>query len=112
MGRGDGEGLKGRGRGEIGGGEEGVKEGISQTDMMKCLGGRRLQSFLTLFTRATPGTSASIHYNEYAFHDLNVQTKSPNNTLDNYIKLVSYIETQTQFLPFNSKIVLIIACIG
>ena len=60
MGRGDGEGLKGRGRGEIGGGEEGVRgEGISQTDMMKCLGGRRLQSFLTLFTRATPGTSAS-----------------------------------------------------
>ena len=26
---------------------------------MECLGGTRLQSFLTLFTRATPGTPAS-----------------------------------------------------
>ena len=55
------EGAKGRG-------EEGARgEGISQMDMMKCLvghmeclGGMRLQSFLTLFTRATPGTPASI----------------------------------------------------
>ena len=29
---------------------------------MECLGGVRLQSFLTLFTRATPGTPASIVY--------------------------------------------------
>ena len=27
---------------------------------MECLGGIRLQFFLTLFTRATPGTPASI----------------------------------------------------
>ena len=31
-------------------------------DMMKCLGGRRLQFFLTLFARATPGTPASLCY--------------------------------------------------
>ena len=63
-GRGDGEGLTGRGRwerGQRGGGNEGTRaEGISQRDMMKCLGGRRLQTFLTLFTRATPGSPASI----------------------------------------------------
>ena len=29
---------------------------------MECLGGTRLQIFLTLFTRATPGTSASYQY--------------------------------------------------
>ena len=29
-------------------------------DMMKSLDGIRLQSFLTLFTRATPGTPASL----------------------------------------------------
>ena len=28
---------------------------------MECLGGTRLQIFLTLFTRATPGTPASIY---------------------------------------------------
>ena len=28
-------------------------------DMMKSMDGMRLQSFLTLFTRATPGTPAS-----------------------------------------------------
>ena len=27
---------------------------------MECLGGMRLQSFLTLLTRATPGTPASV----------------------------------------------------
>ena len=32
-------------------------------DMMKCLGEMRLQSFLTLFTRATPGTPASLDIN-------------------------------------------------
>ena len=52
----------GRGRGQREGGEEGARgEGISQMDMMKCLGGMRLQSFLTLFTRATPGTPASLY---------------------------------------------------
>ena len=42
--------------------------GISQMDVMKCLGGRKeflggmkLQSFLTLFTRAAPGISASMY---------------------------------------------------
>ena len=57
---GDGEGGKGRG-------EEGASGvGFSQMDMMKCLGGHverlggmRLQSFLTLFTCAMPGTPAS-----------------------------------------------------
>ena len=29
---------------------------------MECLGGTRLQIFLTLFTRATPGTPASVKY--------------------------------------------------
>ena len=29
---------------------------------MECLCGTRLQSFLTLFTRATPGTPASYYY--------------------------------------------------
>ena len=73
MGRGrwGGGNRKGRwGRSQRGGGEEGVRgEGISQMDMMKCLGGHmkclcgmRLQSFLTLFTRATPGTPASRPY--------------------------------------------------
>ena len=44
--------------------------GISQMDSykclgghMECLGGTRLRSFLTLFTRATPGTPASLLYN-------------------------------------------------
>ena len=54
-------------KGQMGGGEEGARgEEISQMDMMKCLGGHmeclggmRLQSFLALFTRATPGTPAS-----------------------------------------------------
>ena len=47
------------GKGTKGRGEEGARgEGLSQMDMMKCLGGMRLQFFLTLFTRATPGTPA------------------------------------------------------
>ena len=57
QGGGDWEGATGRGR---------WGRGISQMDIMKylgghmeCLGGMRLQSFLTLFTRATPGTPAS-----------------------------------------------------
>ena len=59
--RGDGEGARGRGRrgGGKGEGEKKVQEERDFTDMMKCLGGMRLQSFLTLFTRATPGTPAS-----------------------------------------------------
>ena len=80
MGRGDGDGgngkgemggAKGRGRRgswQRGGGEQGARGGgISQMDMkclgghMECLGGTRLQSFLTLFTRATPGTPASLY---------------------------------------------------
>ena len=32
---------------------------------MECLGGTRLQIFLTLFTRATPGTPASTFINAY-----------------------------------------------
>ena len=82
MGRGNLEGKGGNGEGEmgrdnrkgetvngqIGGGEEGARGEIFQMDMMKCLGGHmqwlggmRLQSFLTLFTRATPGTPASLY---------------------------------------------------
>ena len=61
----DWEGVMGRRR--RGRGEEGARGGgISQMDLIKCLGGHmecldgmRLQSFLTLFTRATPGTPAS-----------------------------------------------------
>ena len=50
-------------------GKRGVKRRLDFTDgydempgwtYMECLGGMRLQSFLTLFTRATPGTPASI----------------------------------------------------
>ena len=40
----------------------GMREAIAFTDSykhMECLGGMRLQSF-TLFTRATPGTPASL----------------------------------------------------
>ena len=62
---GDGPGATGRGgwgSGQRGGGEKGARgEGISQMDMMKSLDGMRLQSFLTLFTRATPGTPASLY---------------------------------------------------
>ena len=48
-----------------GGAEEGARGGgISHVKClgghMECLGGTRLQIFLTLFTRATPGTPASI----------------------------------------------------
>ena len=52
----------GDGEGARGGGEKGARgDGISQMDMMKSLDGMRLQSFLTLFTRATPGTPASLY---------------------------------------------------
>ena len=83
MGRGNLEGKGGNGKGEMGGvnrngktvkgqmggGEEGARgEEILQMDVMKCLGGHmeclggmKLQSFLTLFTRATPGTPASLY---------------------------------------------------
>ena len=71
LGGGDGEGATGRGDREVGkreGEKKGHEEGgISQKDMkclgghMECLGGTRLQSFFTLFTRATPGTPASIY---------------------------------------------------
>ena len=57
MGRGQQEG----GNGEVGkweGEKKGRGEGISQMDM-KSLRGMRLQGFLTMFTRATPGTPAS-----------------------------------------------------
>ena len=69
---GDGNGVTGSrrwGRGQRRGGEGGARGGeISQMDYdgmpgwgghMECLGGMRLQFFLTLFTRATPGTPAS-----------------------------------------------------
>ena len=57
-----GKGRGERGRGQRGGREEGARgEGISQMDMMKCLGGMRLQSFLTLFTHAALGTPASLY---------------------------------------------------
>ena len=57
------------GKGAKGSGEEGASGvGFSQMDMMKCLGGHveclggmKLQSFPTLFTRATPGTPASLY---------------------------------------------------
>ena len=65
---GDGEGATGRGRRgswQRGGAEEGARGGgISHMKClgghMECLGGTRLQSFFILFTRATPGTPASI----------------------------------------------------
>ena len=63
-GRGDGEG--GNREGEMGRGANGVGEmGREAKDggkHIECLGGTRLQFFLTLLTRATPGTSASIIY--------------------------------------------------
>ena len=72
---GDGKGVTGSrrwGRGQRRGGEGGARGGeISQMDYdgmpgwgghMECLGGMRLQFFLTLFTRATPGTPASVVY--------------------------------------------------
>ena len=41
---------------------------------MECLGGTRFRSFLTLFTRATPGTPASIinKTQTYIIHLLNL----------------------------------------
>ena len=36
---------------------------------MECLGGMRLQSFLTLLTRATPGTPASSIYKNIEYTD-------------------------------------------
>ena len=62
MGRGQRRGR--RGSWQRGGAEEGARGGgISHMKCfgghMECLGGTRLQIFLTLFTRATPGTPAS-----------------------------------------------------
>ena len=76
---GDGEGATGRGRRgswQRGGAEEGVRGGgISHMKClgghMECLGGTRLQSFLTLFTRATPGTPASILIKSLTYSDYN-----------------------------------------
>ena len=61
LGGGNGRGQQEGGNGEVGKweGRKRGKEGISQMDM-KSLRGMRLQGFLTLFTRATPGTPASI----------------------------------------------------
>ena len=63
-GGGDGNGERDTGRWAARRGRWG--RGISQMDIMKylgehteCLDGMRLESFLTLFTRATPGTPAS-----------------------------------------------------
>ena len=53
----------------------GMTEAIAFTDSykhMECLGGMRLQSF-TLFTRATPGTPASIFINMYIYIKCNNQ---------------------------------------
>ena len=68
MGRGDGEGATKGETGKLakGGAEEGARGGgISHMKCfgghMECLGGTRLQIFLTLFTRATPGTPASLY---------------------------------------------------
>ena len=69
IGRGQwGEGGGQRGGGQQGGGDgeggnglgEMRREGKDGGKHIECLGGMRLQFFLTLLTRATPGTSASI----------------------------------------------------
>ena len=59
----------GNGKGETGKGAKGGRGGgekkgqkLSQMDMMKCVGLMRLESFLTLFTRATLGTPASVRF--------------------------------------------------
>ena len=76
MGRGQRRGR--RGSWQRGGAEEGARGGgISHMkcfgEHMECLGGTRLQIFLTLFTRATPGTPASYHIKCSTFcnHGLN-----------------------------------------
>ena len=63
----DGEGVTGRGRwgrgngeGEMGKEQHGGK-GKRGCKHIECLDGMRLQFFLTLFTRATPGTPASLY---------------------------------------------------
>ena len=50
-------------------------------DMMKCLGGMRLQFFLTLFTRATPGTPASNSNNNDDDDDDDDNNNKNNNTI-------------------------------
>ena len=47
------------GRGRWGGGQQGGR-GKRWCEHMECLGGMKLQFFLTLLTRATPGTKTSI----------------------------------------------------
>ena len=64
-----GEGGRQRGGGQQGGGDgdggnwvgEMGREGKDGGKHIECLGGMRLQFFLTLLTRATPGTSASLY---------------------------------------------------
>ena len=54
----------GKGEGQKKGQEEGGGGGSDMKCLgghMECLGGTRLQIFLTLFTRATPGTPASLY---------------------------------------------------
>ena len=55
---GDGGNEEKTGRGRWGGGQWGGR-GNRWCKHMECLGGMRLQFFLTLLTRATPGTPAS-----------------------------------------------------
>ena len=62
-----GRGMTGRGQwgGEMGRVATG-REGKEGGKHIECLGLMRLQFFLTLFTRATPGTPASSNYNEFS----------------------------------------------
>ena len=53
-----GRGRRGKRRGDF---TDGYHE-MPRWTYMECLGGMRLQSFLTLFTHATPGAPASILY--------------------------------------------------
>ena len=67
-GGGDREGETGRGMTGRGMTERGQREGKEEGKHIECLGGMRLQFFLTLFTRATPGTPASIYYKIHRFY--------------------------------------------
>ena len=70
LGEGNGEREEGNGEGGNREGEMGMggnwvgemgREGKDGGKHIECLGGMRLQFFLTLLTRATPGTSASLY---------------------------------------------------
>ena len=52
----------------------------------ECLSGTRLQSFFTLFTRATPGTPASYHIKSYHYEIYNVVTVLPIREVFLYLK--------------------------